>query len=439
MKSWILIFKIRNLKFRLLIGIFILISTGVIAQINLSSPYSALGLGNLSEVNNVRSRSMGGISFGLRDNFTVNFYNPASYTAIDTTSFVFEGGITGFYTDLKTTSFSENYTSATLSHLLFGFPVTKWWKSSFGLLPFSGVGYNVTDEGFNENIGTIQHIFEGSGGLSRFYWGNSIQPIKSLSIGINASYLFGTIDHIQDVSFPDSAYFIGSRTTGSTTVNDIYIEAGIQYQKKLNENLQITAGATFRPKINLGATQSYLSRTYYGYIASIQNFKDTVAYIEDEKGSVVLPLGYGLGVSLGKTDQWLVGFDYHYDQWEDYESFGVNDSLANSYQIAIGGEYIPNINSITSYFQRMSYRLGGHYGKSYLELRNEHLDNFGITFGIGLPIRSIAIRGSKSMLNLGFEYGRKGTLKDGLIQENYANFYLGISIYEMWFFKRRYR
>jgi len=439
MKSWIIIGKSKILKLHILIGIIILATTEVFTQTSISSPYSALGLGNLSDVNTVRSLSMGGISFGVRDNFTVNFSNPASYSAIDTTSFVFEGGITGLYTDLKTSNFSENYTTATLSHLLFGFPITKWWKSSFGLLPFSGVGYNVIDEEYNENIGTIQHAFEGSGGLSRFYWGNAIQPIKSLSIGINASYLFGTIDHIQDVSFPDSAYFIGSRTTSSTNIKDVYIEAGIQYQKKLNENLQLTAGVTFRPKISLNAKQNYLSRTYYGYLATIQNFRDTAAYIEDAKGSVTLPMGYGVGISLGKPNQWLFGIDYRFDQWENYESFGVNDSLANSFHIAVGGEYIPNINSITSYFQRISYRLGGHFGQSNLELRNEHLSNFGITFGIGLPIRSIAIRGSKSMLNLGFEYGRKGTLNNGLIQENYAKFYVGISIYEMWFFKRRYR
>jgi len=89
--------------------------------------------------------------------------------------------------------------------------------------------------------------------------------------------------------------------------------------------------------------------------------------------------------------------------------------------------------------KRIEYRLGGRYYNSYLELKDNQLSGFGITFGFGLPLRSIALKGSKSMINLGAEIGRRGTIENGLIQESYTNLYLGVSIYEFWFFKRRYK
>jgi len=134
-------------------SVIILITIQTEAQPGLSSPYSNFGLGYLSDGNNIRNKSMGSIGIGTRDCYTINVYNPASYTAFDSTSFVFEGGIVGLYNKLKTNTINEEITTGSISHLLFGFPVTKWWRSSFGLLPFSNIGYNVVDYEYKNNIG----------------------------------------------------------------------------------------------------------------------------------------------------------------------------------------------------------------------------------------------------------------------------------------------
>ena len=408
------------------------------AQTGISSPYSAFGLGYINEVNNIHNRSMGGIGIGTRDRYTINLRNPASYSAFDSTSFVFEGGMTGHYTGLKTQNVDEEIASASLSQLLFGFPVTKWWRSSFGLVPFSSVGYNVVDFDTKEDIGKIEYSFEGDGGVSRVFWGNAFQPIKSLSIGINASYLFGTIDHTQSVSFPDSLYIINTKESNSVTIGDLHFDLGVQYFTKFKNDLEFVAGATFHPKINLNANRDYIARSYLGVVNGIDIFRDTIAAITDEKGVVTMPMGYGVGFSFAKTDQWLAGFDYKFDRWSEYKSFGVSDSLVNSHSFNIGGLLVPDYSSL-SYLKRINYRLGAKYSFSYLKLRGEQINSFGITFGIGLPLRSLAARGSKSMVNLGIEVGRRGTLDKGLIQENYINVYFGISIYEWWFYKRRYQ
>ena len=174
-----------------------------------------------------------------------------------------------------------------------------------------------------------------------------------------------------------------------------------------------------------------------GEISGVEFFRDTVEY-RNEKGKVVFPEGFGLGVSMVNPNHWLIGMDYKSDKWKDFKSFGVSDSLVNSQSIALGGQITPDFAS-NSYLKRIEYRLGARYFQSYLKLRGIQLDGFGITFGLGMPLRSLAVKGSKSMINIGVEAGRRGTMDNGLIQESYVNFFFGISIYESWFFKRRYK
>ena len=391
------------------------------AQNEISSPYSAFGLGYLSNINSIKNIGMGGIGIGTRDNSSINLNNPASFTSFDTTSFLFEGGVTGSYLNMKSEQINEDATSASISHLVFGFPIAPWWKSSLGLLPFSKVGYEVNDEIFQDNIGNVFYTFEGTGGLSRVYWGNAIQPLKYLSVGINASYLFGTTDRIQNISFPDSNYYVNTKINNSVSIDDFYFDLGAQYYTQLKKNLKLVVGATYHPKINLSAKKEYLARTSLGEISGVEFFRDTVD-IRNEKGKVIFPSGFGLGFSFVNPNHWLVGLDYKSDKWKDFRSFGESDSLVNSQSIAIGGQIVPDFAS-NSYFKRIEYRLGGRYYESYLKLRGRQLDGFGITFGLGMPLRSLAVKGSKSMINIGVEAGKRGTMDKGLIQESYVNFY----------------
>lgn len=420
----------------LLIIIFVFIFQAA-AQTGISSPYSAVGVGYLNNVNDLQNKTMGGVGIGARLPSSINLFNPASLTAIDTNSFIFEGGMVAHYTTLKTNSTSEPVSSAALDHLLFGFPVTKWWKSSIGLLPFSTVGYNVDDLSENEDIGQILHKFEGSGGLSKFYWANAFQPIKSISIGVNTSYIFGTTDRVQRVTFPDTSFRLSTKVENSISVGNLYVELGIQYYKELKNDLLIVVGGIYNPKINLSATGKYLARTYVGEVNDVEIYRDTINFI-DKEGIVVMPAGYGIGFSLSKRDHWFVGADYKYDKWEDFRSFERNDSLINSHTFAAGGQYTPDLSS-NSYINRIDYRLGMRFFQSYLDLRNTRINSFGMTFGVGLPLRSVAIRGSRSKINIGVEAGKRGTLEKGLVQENYFNFYLGVTVNELWFFKRRYQ
>jgi hypothetical protein len=196
-------------------------------------------------------------------------------------------------------------------------------------------------------------------------------------------------------------------------------------------------GAVYRPQIKVNARDEFIARNFYIESSSYERFVDTIA-LSDTKGTITIPSGYGLGVSLSRTDRWFVGADYRFDNWSDYKSFGKTDSLVNSQSFSLGARLVPDYTS-TSYLNRIDYRIGGQYFQSYLKLREKRINGYSVTFGIGLPMRSIALKGTRSMLNIGFEIGQIGSIEQNLIRENYINFSLGLTIYEVWFFKRRYK
>jgi hypothetical protein len=396
-------------------------------QIEVNSPYTRYGLGNLVENGmDPRITSMGGLYYGMQANNLINTANPASYAAFDSVTFIFDGGIFGEVTNLQTANLRDQGDYISLSHLMFGFPVTRWWRTSLGILPFSYVGYDIYNEEEVEGVGNVLSVFQGSGGLNQLYWGNAFPIGKKLSVGFNLKYMFGSIVRSRGISFPDSI-------RGSVRPSDIYGEIGVQYKTMISKNHFLVVGGAFSPKLDINAKANYLATTYFGEINDAQLSYDTIEVIYDEKGTFVLPVRTGAGFTIGKEGQWVAGADFLWQKWEDFTYFGNSDSLANRWNVAIGGEYTPDSRSINSYFQRMSYRAGFHYGKTHLNLKGKHLDEFGISFGIGLPIKK-----SKSTVNMSATLGRRGTIQNGLINENFIRFTLGVNIMENWFFKTKY-
>lgn len=377
--------------------------------------------------------SMGGIKYGWRDSRLINPANPASYTAFDSLSFLFEGALYSNISTLKSAELSQESRSASLNYLTFGFPVTHWWKASFGLLPYSNVGYNVLQEKEEENIGLTRYRNEGSGGLNQVYFGSGFKISDNLSLGVNASFVFGTIDRGVSVTFPDSGFYISSRIDRSVTANDFVFTYGLQYTKPLKNDLEYTIGISFSNQSNLRADKDYLVRSFYGEQSNIRFYRDTIQYNTGVKGDIILPAGIGAGITFKKKDKWLIGADFDWQNWEKFRQFDQSDSLDNRFSIGFGAQFIPDRYSVFSYWERLSYRFGFRYTNGSLNIRGNQINEYGISFGIGFPVWK-----SRSMMNLGVELGRWGTTKDNLIQENFIRVIFAISIYENWFIKPKY-
>ncbi len=422
-----------NILKKICIAFFLLImvSTLVNAQTRIGSPYSRYGVGDLQSNKYFRNLAMGGISLGFRNANTVNYANPASYTVFDSTSFVFETGVNSQFLQLNSKDKSQlsNYTS--LGYLVFGFPVTKWWGASIGLLPYSNVGYKISDEELVEGVGNVKYLYEGSGGLNQFYVGNSFKLAKNFSAGFNTSFVFGNLEKTRTVS-TDSSYFLNLRMKNDIVVNDFLLNYGVQYSKKFKNDLTLGIGLVFSNTSNLTAKQDSFAYTFLSATTS-EAIKDTLINTSGANGKIVIPQNIGFGFCFGKKDRWMTGVDVSMQNWEKFSSFGEKDSLKNSLQAAVGFEFTPKNSAVSGYWKKVHYRFGARYNKTYLQLRNNQLSEVAFSFGLGLPLKK-----SKTAINVGFELGQRGTTDDNLIQEKFGRIVLSLSVYERWFIKKKF-
>jgi hypothetical protein len=409
------------------------LTTLLSAQNSITSPYSRFGIGDLAGNNSAWIFSMGGTGVAFRSPSHINTVNPASYTAFDSVSFVFEGGILLNSVQLKTSTQSVSRNYASLGYLVFGFPVTSWWKTTIGIFPVSNVGYNISTISNQEGIGHVLHTYTGEGGINRFNWGNGFRIGKNLSIGVNSSYLFGNINRRSLVLFPDSIKNMNTAVDNNITVSSFYFDFGVQYRIKLKKDVDMVIGGIFSPKTGVRAKTDTLARTFVLASDASEVIKDTITQSVDTHTRIMFPLSLGFGISFEKQDHWLVGADFKWENWKSYTAFGRNDSLVNSFQINVGAELLPNINAYSNYLKRIRYRLGFNYNNTYLDLRGKQLNDYAFSLGFGLPVHN-----SKTGVNLGVQIGSRGTTQADLIKETYFKFVIGFTIYERWFVKRKY-
>jgi len=417
-----------------LLTVLFLVANSAIAQIAINSPYSRYGVGDLAQRRNAYQFAMGGISAAVTSNRFINPYNPASNYSFDSLSFIFSGGLIGSTGNIKTDNLSNRTNYASLGYLLFGFPVTSWLKTTIGLTPYSNVGYNVVTavEG-SDTLPSTAYQYAGSGGLNEFYANASVEPFKNFAIGAKMSYMFGKSDLSSSIFFPDSVGYLNTRVDNYVEVGDLYFEFGMQYHREIGKDLILGLGAVFVPKQKVNATENYLARSYFPTSLGIESFRDTIESRIENDGYLTLPDKYSFGFTLQKTDKWLIGADYSWQNWSEYKAFERSDSLKNTMSVNIGGEFTPSSSITSSYWKRVKYRAGFRFNKTYLNIRDNQINEFGISFGMGLPIPR-----SLSTFNFAVEVGRRGTTAAGLIQNNYLRITLGISVWERWFVKNKY-
>ncbi len=417
-------------KLRVL-GSILLISCALpsLGQTGTTSPYSNFGIGDLVPVTNSRTAAMGGVGIALRGNAQINPLNPASYTSFDSLSFTVEAGMYGNFSTLSTTLVTEKASNAGLAHLYLGFPVTSWYRASFGIMPYSSLGYNIKDMQPDPIMGRALRIYEGDGGLNQYYFGNGFKLGKDFSIGLNIIYLSGKLERSRMLNFPDSVYTLNTRVTNTTSVGDLNFSVGIQYHPVLKNGDKLTLGAVYGHSREISATTEELVETLFGGIDNGTEYSnDTIVYNSDLKGKIKLPMNLGLGFGYERPDKFTFSAEGNYSNWSDYTFFGRTDSLRNSFRVAAGLEFIPDNRSISGYWKKIRYRAGFRYAQTYLKLRNQGIDEYAISFGIGLPLRRMA-----TTINLGGEFGSRGTTDQNLIKDNFFRFTLGISISERWF------
>jgi len=414
-----------------MLSILLLVGYESYGQVNTSSPYSRFGLGEIESFSLGRASSMGGISIGLSLPFEINIMNPASYSSVPAQAFLFQAGIRSRQTSFTSDNGSSQAYDNGLTSLNLAFRVTKFWGMSFGVNPVSSIGYEIYSEDsvtVGDNSSKVSMNYVGEGGLTQLYLGNAFS-YKGLSIGVNAAYIFGPMTQRIESLYDGESYSSFLLDMKYTNVSDFNFKYGIQYSDSLLGKYKYTVGAVYENKTNLKTQVTrYTQSSLVNEQTTIHDtlFNDTIT-----SGTVGMPQSYGVGFSV-ITKKLIFGVDYKLYNWENVEFLGeTKEYITNSDFLAGGIEFTPNYLS-KKFFNRMSYRVGGHISNTYVKLNDTQIVDKSVSFGIGIPTKS----GSK--FNIGFEMGQKGTTDNGLIQENYYIINLNVSLIDRWFIKRKF-
>lgn len=383
--------------------------------------------------------SLGGSAIGMRSSSSVNPWNPASYTDFDSTSFVFEGGVYSQSLTLKTLTASQKSSYSSIGTLLFGFPVSKKLKASFGLMPYSNVGYKIADTKnlviSPDSTTRVKNIYDGDGGINKVYFGMGYQLSKNFSVGVNADFLFGTINRNSSSNLIDDLYSISYLQNTSIKVHDFSYNIGMQYTTKVGKDRRFTLGAVYSPAIDINANHDTLNALVSPTNSQLIYY--TVNQTSEIKGKIHIPQGMGAGFSLEKDAKWLLAGDVYYQNWDKFKIFDQGDSIKNSFKASLGLQIIPDGNDFNRYFKRVRFRMGLNYQQSYLQLNNKQINDYGVSFGVGFPLKKTQTElSSKSTINLGVEFGKRGTTDFSLIKENYVRFTVSLSLYDSSWFRK---
>jgi len=400
------------------------------------SPYSRYGIGDLEQRGYGRNTAMGSVGIALRSNKYLNDINPASYSSMDSSSFFFEAGIKGFNQNMSTTENSASFRDLNFEFFAIGFPIAKWGAATLGIRPVSGTGYNFATTSENPFLGRITQSASGTGSLTRAYTGLSVKPFKYLAVGFHFSYVFGNLTSINEIEYLDHPHALSYGRKQTNHVNDVFFDFGLQAYYPINEKNTLTIGATFSPRTPLnGYTEALVARgTTIEEEGELFVDSDTIFYKKsDFTSSITMPLSYGVGLAYNYKNKLTVAADYSVNGWNDVTFHDEYTKTTKRSRYAVGMEYIPNNRNPKTYFSRINYRLGTYYLKDYLVINNYQIKDFGMSFGAGFPLKR-----SKTSLNLSFQLGRRGTTDYNLVKERYFNIYLDITLYEMWFMKRKF-
>jgi hypothetical protein len=410
---------------KLFLALTLLTTIVVSAQEGTSSPYSFYGLGDIKFKGTHDVRAMGGLSVAY-DSIHLNLLNPATYSRLKITNF--SVGVTSTFNNLSNEQRRETAQRTSLDYLAVGLPLGKF-GATFGVVPFSAIGYkiqNQTDD-FRSSRNT------GEGGINRAFAGVAYNFSDNLSFGFDMQYNFGTIETESVLFLPD--VILGSRERNESRITGLTTNFAVLYSRNISDklNLSTTIGYAPESKLNSDNTRNLATITY------LTNGNESVSDSQDiavNDTKLVVPAKYTFGTGIGMNKKWFVGLEYVFQEnskmgnrFEDID----NTTFENSNKFILGGFFIPKYNSFTSYWSRVNYRAGLRYENTGLIINSKAINDYGINFGLGLPVG-----GRLSNINVGFEYGKKGTIYNNLIEENYFNISIGLSLNDLWFEKRKY-
>jgi hypothetical protein len=420
--------------------LFAAVSVNVFSQGGTKSPYSQFGIGILSDESQGMSRGMNGVGIALRQGNQVNTLNPASYAATDSLTMIFDAGLFGQKSNFKEGGVRKNCSTGGFDYFTGQFRLFKGVGMSFGVLPYSNVGYSY--ESNSAVQGTKRTLVEsstGTGGLHQAYVGIGVKLLKPLSVGANIGYLWGDLK--RSVTTDGGVVMNTLSKSYTASVKNYKLDVGVQWEQPIGREDRLTFGATMGigHRLNADPEMSIVNKNV------VSGHSDTTRFVISD--GLELPMSYGVGVSYNHANKLIFALDAILQKWGDV-NFPAYDTQANTYsmrsgiltdrtKVNVGCQWTPNPFS-NRFFKRVNYRLGAGYATPYYKINNnDGPKEVSVSCGFGIPIfngyyanRPIT---SSSVLNISAQWVRSSA--PGFITDNSFRLNIGLTFNERWFAK----
>ena len=410
--------------FALLTGSFIFSQTGT------TSPYSYAGLGEVNFRGTHVNRFMGGLEI-YNDSIHANLSNPSSYAKLKLTNYTL--GLNYRINNMIGANETKSIASAGLNYIGVAMP-TKYFGFGFGIIPYTSVGYKLSYlENVNDNE-NILNLFEGEGGINKTFFSIGFRPLKFLSLGVTLNYNFGKIRY-ETGRFQDQVT-LGTVLENISSISGLDLKLSTQLEIPIKDALELQAMLSYTPEANLISTNSrfYNTRSFLSTNNFGENVEISLIDFGLKRTNITIPDIISFGFGVGKERKWFAGVQYTMNAMQNFSHEFIsqpNVGYENAYQFSLGGFYIPDYSSITSYWKRIVFRMGFRHELTGILINNFGLKETGVNFGFGLPLAGF------SNTNIGFEYASR-VADSKTYKENFWSFRIGFSLNDKWFIKRKY-
>ena len=413
------------------------------AQTNGSnSPYSRYGLGLLSDGGNAFNKGMAGTAYGFRYGAQLNTKNPASLSAIDSLSLVFDLGVSLQRATFKQGGSTASANNTAIDYVTAGFRAAPGLGMAVGLAPYTTIGYSTTRSQTVQGStdGTTQtETYSGDGGLREVFYALGWSPVKPLSVGLKAGYLWGEMEHTVKMAFSDNSVS-SNRQKYSSYVRTYKVDFGVQYTQAIGKADWLTLGLSYGLGHDIAASSNYYNQKY---VSSTLTAADTLRV----SSAYSMPHTFGAGLTWNHRNSLYVGADYTLQKWGsakmpelvDADGYGTLDyrtakgSLTDMHRMSVGLEYVPNAEGV-QWRKRIRYRAGFSYATPYFKVGGQDGPrDYTASFGVALPIMNM--HNNRSVLNVSAQYERVQPKVSGMISENYFRLSIGLTFNERWFMK----
>ena len=429
------------------------------SQVLTTSPLSYFGMGQKSIETNPIFQALGNSTVAFLDSGVINLNNPASYADLGSGYTLLSTGIHANFSRFTENGNNSLTAFSNINHLTIGMRVHPRIGLAFGFKPYSYRGYNFTDKIFTGSD-SIRYDYKGIGSTQIAFFGMSFKLIKfkstQFSVGANTGLLFGNLSNDRLSRLITSNSLQGGVEKTQLNFSSWYFQIGAMFQQKISKNSHINLGFSIEPKQVFNS--KYSNGLYYSSNVFNEKYYDTISYYT-ANGGIHMPSSMQVGFeytlkfkNLVKNNRKLNSefkilgnlSNANYSNYtETFDTLIKTTNLARNQRLGIGIQWIPERNyyennSLTKFYERIYYRAGFFQEKStYLDSEREN-NNFGITFGIGLPIFA---QQSLSSVNFGVTLGSNKTNVENSLIENYASVNFGVilspSVFDKWFRKRK--